>query len=165
MGEFLLSEVELRQLLARLLSGGAEVDDEELLASDQDLCFEVERRLEACGVRLHRSPGQAPLCVIEAENDGLSELARASLALCAVALRKKPGSERRPRIAVEELRQRVAPSYTAAYLRRAALGPLEQRGLVRVVKPGQRAEEAYVVAGPALAAIDVEALINHLTQR
>lgn len=158
-----LSESDLRALLARILVGDAEEGDEELMSSDQELAQEVERRLEACGARLHRAHGKPPICVIETEADDLSEISRAALAVCAIALRPRPGDpDRRPRITVEDLRSRVDGSHSSAYLRRAALGPLQKRGLVHVVKPGQRAEDAYVVAGPALAAIDAEALLERL---
>lgn len=158
-----LSELELRPFLARLLCGEAEEIDEETLAADPEFTAEVERRLAACGARLHRSHGAAPLCIVEGESDDLSEISRAALAVCAIALRSQPGQgERRPRISVEDLGRRIDPSQSTAYIRRAALGPLEKRGLVKVVKPGQRAEDAYVVAGPALAAIDGESLLAQL---
>lgn len=158
-----LSELDLRLFLARLLCGEVDSSDEETLAADPEFSAEVERRLEACGARLHRSRGDAPLLIVESERDDLSEISRAALALCAIALRPRPGnSEKRPRISVDDLGRRIDPSQSSAYIRRAALGPLEKRGLIKVVKPGQRAEDAYVVAGPALAAIDGEALLGQL---
>jgi hypothetical protein len=157
-----LSEPELRSLLARILCNESEAADEELMAADPELSHEVERRLEACGARLHRGHGTTPLCVIETEGDELSEIARAALALCAIALRPRSGEAARPRITVDDLRRRIDASQSGAYIRRAALGPLEKRGLVHVVKPEQRAEDAYVVAGPALSAIDAESLLGRL---
>jgi hypothetical protein len=150
-----MNEATVRELCARFLRGQGEVDDERLLASDEELAREVAGRLDACGVLLLRRAEQPPLCVIP-DTSELPELALACLALCALAL-QAPG---RPRLSVHEIWERVGAreGYTEPYVRRAGLGPLEARGLINVTKPGQRAQQAYVTAGPALPAIDPELL-------
>lgn len=147
-------EEEIRALAARLLAGSGEEADEELLAAEPQLAAELAERLAACGVRLWRAPGQAPLALIE-DGEELPRLPRAALAHCALRLHPQAeGSERRVKVA--DLAELLG--YAESYVRRAVLGPLERRGLVRVVKPDQRAEGAYVVAGPLLAAVDLAAL-------
>lgn len=148
-------EQHLRSMCARLLCGTGEEGDEELLGADEELAREVTSRLAACGVTLIRNVGQAPLCVVEDSDDELAELAQACLALCAIAL-QGTGARRRARLTVTEIWQRVGQrdGYSEAYVRRAGLGPLEARGLVHVTKPAQRAQDAYVTAGPALRAVD-----------
>jgi hypothetical protein len=148
-------EEEIRLLAASFLAGRAEAADEQLLLAEPELAAELERRLDACGVRLVREAGEAPLCVVEVDNDDLSELALACLARIAVSV-QKPQAGRRARLDVRELWEEVGKpnGYTEAYVRRAGLGPLEQRKLVHVVKPEQAEEGPYVVAGPALRAID-----------
>ena len=106
-------------------------------------------------MRLVRDP-EGPLGVIPDGGEELSELAQKLLARCALALSETtPG--RRARVSVRDLWAELGRShgYSEAFLRRSGLGPLEARSLVKVVKPGQRAAEAYVVAGPALKGIDV----------
>jgi hypothetical protein len=156
-------EEHLRSMCARLLCGAGEEGDEELLGADEELARELASRLAACGVTLVRNIGQAPLCVVEDSDDELPELALACLALCAVAL-QGAGSRRRARLTVTEIWQRVGQrdGYNEAYVRRAGLGPLEVRGLVHVTKPAQRAQDAYVTAGPALRAIDGSLLAARL---
>lgn len=151
------SEEELRQICASLLAGVAETADEELLTAEPELLAEVERRLSAVGLRLVRSHGEAPFAVVEGAGEALSELSLACLALACVGLRDGQ-SGKRPRLAVKEIWERVGKKagYSEAYLRRAGLGPLEQRGFIRVVKPEQRAADAYVVQGPAFQALDLD---------
>jgi hypothetical protein len=150
------SESELQAFCGRLLFGETEIHDEQTLADDQALADEITRRLNAVGVQLVRASDQAPLCVITQSDEGLSDLCLACLALCAISLQERDGRNR-PKITVKEIWERVGKrdGYTEAYVRRAGLGPLEVRKLVKVVKPEQRASEAYVTAGPALAALDV----------
>ncbi len=153
-----LAEEELRELCARIVSAQSERADEELLGSSSETVSEVESRLRACGMRLWRRGGEAPVALIAEERDTLSPLARSALAICALELHPEIATAERRRIAVAELTERLPGAHNQAYVRRAALGPLEHRGLIRVVKPGQRAREAYVVAGPVLGAIDQAAL-------
>lgn len=155
-------EQEVRALAARLLAGCGEQADEDGLVRDPELAAELQQRLDACGVRLVRVEGEAPRCVVDEAGDDLGELSLALLATCALKLR--PGGSRRARIDVDELWLQLGKpaGYSLAYLRRAGLGPLEVRGLIRVVKPAQRSSEAYVVAGPALAAIPAGQLEQRL---
>ena len=158
-----MSEEALQAFCGRLLTGGGEVEDEDLLAADDELAREVTARLGRCGVRLVRAAGEAPLCVVAASGDDLPELALACLALCALAL-QGAGSRKRARVSVREIWERVGhrSGYTEPYVRRAGLGPLEARGLIRVTKPAQRATEAYVTAGPALRAVDGEVIATRV---
>jgi hypothetical protein len=151
------SEEELRGICASVLAGTAETEDEETLAAEPELAAEVDRRLAACGLRLIRARGQAPFAVVEAAGEALSELSLACLALACVALRDKQNGKR-PRLLVHEIWERIGKKagYSEAYLRRAGIGPLEQRGFVHVVKPEQRAADAYLVAGPAFTALDLD---------
>jgi hypothetical protein len=144
-----MNEAELRELCARLLLGRADAEDGRALGLDEKLAGEVGRRLASCGVRLHLE--EVPLAVVDDAAE-LSELAEAALAILVLALAEP--SEGRARIEVAELTRRLGGGYSESYVRRAVLGPLQARALVKVVKPEQRAREAYVVAGPALAAID-----------
>lgn len=151
------SEEELRRFCGTLLAGAAESADEELLIAEPELAAEVERRLAFCGLRLVRAAGEAPFAVVEGAGEELQELSLACLALACVALRDSSGGKR-PRLAVKEIWERVGKKagYSEAYLRRAGLGPLESRGFIRVVKPEQRAADAYIVRGPAFAALDLD---------
>lgn len=160
------SEEEIQNLCAQLLRNTAEAADEEMLAADPELGAEVERRLAACGVRLSREPGEPPLAVIDDTEGALSELSLACLALAAAALNRPARGSRRPRLALATLAEQVGKpnGYSAAYVRRAGIGPLEQRGLVRLVKPEQSASDAYLVAGPALRAIDGDAVRARIAQ-
>ena len=158
-----LGETELRALCARLLSGGGETADTEQLLDDEPLRRAVCARLEACGVQLILRDGQPPLCAIP-QPDELAELPLACLALCALTLTEQSGGRRRARLPVRALWERLGKprGYSERYLRATGLGPLEQRGLIRVVRPQQRASEAYIVAGPALGAVDTDALRTRL---
>jgi hypothetical protein len=149
------SEQDLRAFCALLIADRADADDERALAADPAFTAEVEARLAACGLRIVRDL-ERPLAVIPDGGEGLSELSQKLLARCALALAEtQPG--RRARISVRDLWQEFGRpgGYSEAFLRRSGLGPLETRSLVKVIKPGQRAADAYVVAGPALKAIDV----------
>lgn len=150
------AEEEIRSLCARLLSACAETEDTELLSANPDLEREVRERLEACGVSLVRPAGEAPLAVIRGGEEELSELSLAALGLAALVLNNGSSGSGRPKLALDDLVERLGGEHSAAYVRRAVVGPLERRGLVKVIKPGQRVEGAYLVAGPALAAIDAE---------
>jgi hypothetical protein len=154
-----LGEDELRALCGRLIAGAGDEHDSMALAAEPGLADEVSARLAAVGLRLIRSERQAPVCVSEYGAESLSELSLACLATCVLELADAPASKR-PRLPVSDLWSRLGrpQGYSEAYLRRAGLGPLEARGMIRVVKPEQRAQEAYVVAGPALRAIDSERL-------
>lgn len=158
-------EDQIRETCGRLLSGRAESEDELLFRASPELASEVRSRLEAVGVRLHRSE-EAPICVVDddAEDDGLAEISLACLAICALTLTGESGKSR-ARLEVKEIWKRVGErdGYTEAYLRRAGLGPLEKRGLVKVIKASQRASQAYVVAGPALSCVDVDGLRARLS--
>lgn len=160
--ELSMGEEELRAFCGKLLSGAGEASDTETLLGDPDLAIEAGVRLAACGVKLIFKDGTPPLCVVPAPEE-LPELPLACLALCVIALGGS-SSGRRPRIDVKDLHARLGRQkmHSESYIRRAGLGPLEARGLVKVVKPEQRATEAYVVAGPALAAIDREAVAARL---
>lgn len=160
------SEEEIQVFCALLLRNGAEASDEETLACDPEFAAEVVRRLDACGVRLVREPGEPPLTVIDDNDGSLSELSLACLALAAAALNRPARAGRRPRLALAALAEQVGKpnGYSAAYVRRAGLGPLEQRGLVRLVKPEQSAADAYLVAGPALRALDGDTVRARLAQ-
>lgn len=151
------TENEIKQVTGQILIRSADLDTADLLTREPDLKEEVERRLDLCGMKLIM--GERPFAAMISEADQLSEASRAALAVCAIALNAKG---KRPRIEVEEIRRRVGPEYTAAYVRRAVLGPLEARSLIKVIKPDQRAQDAYVVAGPGLAAIDSESVMNRL---
>lgn len=152
------SEEEIRQFAAALIGGISDAADEEALCAEPELAVELERRLMSCGMRLVRSEGVAPFAVIEGAGETLSELSLACLALACVGLNERSG--RRPRLDVKALWERVGKpaGYSEAYLRRAGIGPLEQRGFLKVVKPEQRAGAAYVVPGPAFKAIDIGAV-------
>jgi hypothetical protein len=157
----ILAEEELRAFIGRLLRGEGEEDDEQLLASDAQLLQEVQSRLERCGVKLIRNPDTPPRCVIAEPQDALPELPLACLALCALALHpSRAPASKQPRITVHDIWRRLGKrqGFTEAYVRRAGLGPLEARGYIKVIKPEQRASEAYVKAGPTMAAVDVELL-------
>lgn len=159
-------EEEIQRFCAQLLRGSAEAADEETLAADPELAAEVERRLAACGVRLVREHGEPPLTVIDDTEGALSELSLAVLALAVAALNRPARGGRRPRLAFAAVAEQVGKpnGYSAAYVRRAGIGPLEQRGLVRLVKPEQSAADAYLVAGPALRAIDGDTVRARLAQ-
>lgn len=156
-------EQEIRSFCSRLLAGEGEIGDEELFTADEALGREVRARLEQCGVRLVRNRDAAPLCVIADAGEEMQELALACLALCALALHG-PEGRNRAKLTVKEIWERVGvrQGYSETYVRRAGLGPLETRGLISVTKPGQRATEAYVTAGPALAAIDASLVEQRL---
>jgi len=164
------SEEELCLLCAHLVADRGDADDARALAADPELAAEIEGRLAACGLRLLVT-AERPLVVLADDGDGLSELTLTVLARCTLALAEPgPAAGRRQRLSVHALWQELGRphGYTEAFLRRSGLGPLEARGLLKVVKPEQRAAEAYVVAGPALAAVDVTELrarLNALTGR
>lgn len=154
-------ELEIRRLAAVIIAGRGSLDDCQQLAGDPGLRSEIEGRLAACGLRLILRPQNVPLAVVaEPDEDDLSELALACLGRCLLSLgqRESGGEERRrPRIQVSALWEEVGKpgGYSEPYLRRAGLGPLESRGLIKVVRPERGGVAAsYVVAGPALAAID-----------
>jgi hypothetical protein len=147
-------EEELRSLCARLCAGQGEPADAETLLAEPELAAELRRRLHACGMKLVLAEGSAPVVVAECAEGELGELALAALALCALVLQPGARSAPRPRLSLASLTQRLPGSHEPSYVRRAVVGPLEARGLVRLVKPGQRVADAYLVAGPALAAID-----------
>lgn len=163
-GEFAVGEVELRALCGRLVAGHADADDRHVLATDLAVREEVVRRLAVCGCRLHlpADAQAAPVIVVDdPHGGGLGTLPLACLAVCAIALdRPVAQGKQKPRLTVRELWERVgrAEGVSQPHVRRLGVGPLEQRGLVRLVKPAQSARDAYLVAGPALAAVDVDAL-------
>lgn len=159
-------EQEIRELCARLICQRADSTDAHALLEDEGLLLECRSRIEQVGARLHL-PGQGePICVVDdSGSEELSELSLACLTVCALALQQTSG-RRRARLEVSELHRRVGKGggYTEAYVRRAGLGPLEARGLIKVVKAAQQARAAYIVAGPALSALDVDGLRGHLEQ-
>ena len=164
--ELVLAEEELRSLAARLLAGAGEQADEDLLRAHPDLADELVRRLEAVGARVVRAEGQPPLIVVSQPSEELSELALSCLALCALDLAGDSEGRRRPRVTVRKVWEQVgrARGYTEAYVRRAGLGPLEARQMIKVIKPEQRASDAYVVAGVAMRAIDADLLRRRLRE-
>jgi hypothetical protein len=167
--ELVLGEDELRTFAARLLAGAAEIADEDLLSAHPTLTDEISRRLAAVGARLVRNHGQAPLVVVSQPSEELTELSLACLALCALDLAEgdpDKSPRRRARVTVRKVWETVGKGrgYSEAYIRRAGLGPLETRQMIKVVKPEQRAGDAYVIAGPALRAIDVGTLKRRLTE-
>ncbi len=147
-------------MAGEILVGAGTEDQAQMLLEHPDLAAELRGRLEACGLELVVGP--KPLAVLITEKNGLSELSQAALAICAIGLKEEPGARRRPRITIDELGERLGGSYSSAFIRRAVLGPLSSRGLIKIVKPEQRASEAYIVSGPALAAIDRQAILARL---
>jgi hypothetical protein len=158
-------ESELRDICSRLVSCRSDEDDLQLLQRDPQLLNECRARLEAVGVRLHLPEQGSAVCVVDDDGEQLSDLSLACLTICVLALQSSSG-RRRSRIEISELHKRVGEphGYSEAYVRRAGLGPLEARGLVHVVKAAQQAKLAYIVAGPALGAIDVDGLQSHLQE-
>lgn len=160
-----LDELSVRALCARLLAGQGDEEDRLQLAGDPQLHADCRARMDAVGVRLHLPEDGPALCVVDDDGEQLSDLSLACLTVCALAL-QAPSGRRRARLQIDELHARVGEphGYSPAYVRRAGLGPLEARGLVRVVKAAQQATRAYVVAGPALGAVDVAAIQAHLKE-
>jgi hypothetical protein len=168
--ELVLGEDELQAMCARLLARAGESADEDLLAAHPALADELARRLNAVGARLVRARDQAPLVVVSQPSEELTELALACLSLCALDLAEDAEdagkARRRPRVTVQKIWEAVGKprGYSEAYVRRAGLGPLEARQMIKIVKPEQRAGDAYIVSGPALRAIDVVMLRRRLTE-
>jgi len=164
---------EARRICHQLICGRTDLTDLPQLQEDPELASEVRRRLDAVGLDLQQAKGWGrwvvtgdPQLRAFSDGHGLNQPQMAALAFLLVSLdvAPAPGDEQTPRMAVSDFTSRFAKprGWSADFVRRMILAPLEKQDYVRVVVPGGERRQAYIVSGPRMSLLDRGRVLRRL---
>ena len=164
---------EARRVCHQLICGRTDLSDLPQLQEDPQLAAEVQRRLHAVGLELAQAKGWGrwvvtgdPQLRAFSDGHGLNQPQMAALAFLLVSLdvAPAPGDEQTPRMAVTDFTSRFARprGWSADFVRRMILAPLEKQDYVRVVVPGGERRQAYITSGPRMSLLDRNRVLRRL---